>query len=398
MKFLVAFLACCSLAVGAAAQTLPSEPLSMGGGRVVLGGDVAASVGPEDPGFFNYSDYEHSTLRELRVGVSALVRATDRISFLGEFRSENLHQMTPFALYARVRPFAQRRLDVQFGRIPPTFGRFTRQAYSRDNPLVGYPLAYQYLTSLRADAAPADPDELLRMRARGWLSSFSVGDTTPARGVPLVTAFTWDTGVQLTTGWRAVSVTGAITNGTPANPRVSDDNSGKQIATRLTVTPATGLIVGSSFARGQFLSRRVLSALSVENDAAFTQKAYGVDLEYSVGHWVARADGVLSEWRMPFRNLGTIETLRAFGLSVEGKYTFIPGAYAAARFDHLTFSRLTGRTQTLPCDAPVTRLEVGGGYYLQRNLVARASLQLNERAAGRVRQARFVAGQLLFWF
>ena len=43
----------------AAAQAIPSEPVTLGGGRVVIGGDVAIGVAPEDEGFFNYSDYEH---------------------------------------------------------------------------------------------------------------------------------------------------------------------------------------------------------------------------------------------------------------------------------------------------------------------------------------------------
>jgi len=34
-------------------------------------------------------------------------------------------------------------------------GAFARQAYGRDNLVIGTPLAYQYLTSLRPDALPA---------------------------------------------------------------------------------------------------------------------------------------------------------------------------------------------------------------------------------------------------
>ena len=154
MKRFALFLACLGMAGGASAQVLPSEPVTILSGRVVIGGDAAVSVASEDPGFFNYSDYEHSTMREIRLGVTASVRATDRVSFLGEVRSENFSHVSPFALYARIRPFPDRRLDVQIGRIPPTFGAFTRRAYGRDNPLIGYPLAYQYLTSLRADADP----------------------------------------------------------------------------------------------------------------------------------------------------------------------------------------------------------------------------------------------------
>src|SRR5207302_2619362 len=121
------------------------------------------------------------TLRELRIGLTASVRATDRISVLGELRMENFSQIQPFALYARLRPWPERRFDVQVGRIPPTFGNFTRQAYGRENPLIGYPLAYQYLTSVRPDSVPINADDLVRMRGRGWLSAFSAGNTTPDR-------------------------------------------------------------------------------------------------------------------------------------------------------------------------------------------------------------------------
>ena len=48
---------------------------------MVLGGDVAVSIAPEHPGFFDYSDYELNTLRKIRLGVTAVVRATDRCPF-----------------------------------------------------------------------------------------------------------------------------------------------------------------------------------------------------------------------------------------------------------------------------------------------------------------------------
>src|SRR5256886_9040457 len=67
--------------------------------------------------------------------------------------------------------------DIQAGRVPPTFGAFARRAYVSDNFLIGYPLAYQYLTSLRPDAVPANADELLRSEERRvgkeWRSRWS---------------------------------------------------------------------------------------------------------------------------------------------------------------------------------------------------------------------------------
>lgn len=399
MRVLGLFLLCCGLAAGAAAQTLPSRPFSIAGGRVVIGGEASVAISPEDLGFFNYSDYELSTLRELRLGMNAVVRATDRISVLGELRSQNLAHVTPFALYVRIRPFPSRRLDVQIGRIPPTFGSQTRHVYGRDNPLIGSPLAYQYLTSLRADAVPWSPDELLQMRGRGWLTSFSVGNTVPDRGVPLVSAFTWDTGVQVSTGWKILSIAGAVTNGTASNPRVSDDNTGKQLAGRVSVEPATGLVVGASFAHGAFLGRRVRSLLPEGDAHTFAQQVQGVDVEYSRDHWLVRGDTVLSQWEVPFASApGTPVELRALAVSAEGRYTFLPGMYGAARLEHLTFNRVAGSAGPMTWDAPVTRLEVGGGYYLRRNVIARMSLQFNERDGGRVTSSRLLAAQLLYWF
>ena len=72
-------------------------------------------------------------------------------------------------------------------------------------------------------------EELLGMRGRGWLANYTLGDTTPAPGVPLVSAFRWDTGVQAHAENDVVALTGSVTTGTLSNPRVRDDNSGRRL-------------------------------------------------------------------------------------------------------------------------------------------------------------------------
>jgi hypothetical protein len=72
--------------------------------------------------------------------------------------------------------------------------------------------------------------------------------------------------------------------------------------------------------------------------------------------------------------------------------------YAAARAEQLSFNRIAGATRTDTWDAPVSRIEIGGGYYLQRNLVAKLSFQRNVRDGGRVPEASLTAAQLHFWF
>jgi len=388
----------CAAAASASAQSLPAEPVSIGDGRVVLGSEVSGTFGSQDPGFFNFSDYEHSSLREFRASLSLLVRATERVSVLGEIRSANLGSPEAYALYARIRPFPHHRLDIQIGRIPPTFGTYSRLIYGRDNPLIGYPLAYQYLTSLRADAIPASADELLRMRGRGWLASYSLGDTTPARGVPLTSSLTWDTGVQVTSGWKALEVTGAVTNGTASHPLVTDDNHGKQVAARATLRLSPALVVGTSFARGAFVSRRALSAAGLPDTGEYNQRAQGVDASYQAGHLVLRGEVIGTAWRLPLLGEASGLDLKSAALSAEAKYAFLPGAYAAVRAERLTFNQVAGSRRTSTWDAPVDRVEVGGGYYFQRNLIGRVSLQFNQRDGGRVTSSTLAAAQLLFWF
>ena len=401
-----------ALALGAAgvagAQTLPSEPIVIGGGRLTIGGDVSATMScaqaeggsrcTEDTGFFNYTDYYHSSVRMLRVDVAAALTVTRHVSILGEVRSEDAGWPQPYALYVRVRPWVRHRFDIQAGRIPPTFGAFARRTYAADNLLIGYPLAYQYLTSLRPDALPADADELLRMRGRGWLSSFSIGERDADRGVPLVSAFRWDTGVQVHAGNDVVEGAAAVTAGTLANPLVSDDNSGKQIAGRVAVRPFTGLAIGASGARGPFPTRAALQSAGVDR-GTFAQSAWGGDIEYSRGYYLIRAEAVVSQWRLPIvRSPNLSLPLRATGTSVEGRYKIRPGLYAAARADHLGFSEITGSSGADAWDAPVTRVELGGGYAVQRNLLLKVSFQRNTRDGGRVTKLNVGAAQLVFWF
>jgi hypothetical protein len=393
-----------ALALGASqparGQTLPSGPIALADGRVTIGGDVSASFGQNDTGFFNYTDYEHSALRMLTIDLTASVKGGEHFTVLGELRSENVEAPQVYALYLRIRPWADRGFDVQAGIIPPTFGAFARRTYAEDNPLIGYPLAYQYLTSVRPDAVPVNADELLRNRGRGWQASYSIGNQTPDRGLPIASAFRWDTGVQVHAASDFMDVTASVTNGTISDPLFKDDNSGKQVAGRVAVHPTPGLIVGASAARGPFLSDSAArAAVGDGHDGEFTQTAFGGDIEYSRQYYLVRFETILSEWKLPAVQAPFIDVpLRALATYVEGRYKIRPGLYAAARLDHLGFNEITGSVTRETWDAPVTRVEVGGGYSLQRNLLFKLSYQHNTRDSSRVPMLNLAAAQIVFWF
>jgi len=401
------------------AQLLPQETVSLAGGRLTLGGEVTATVAPDDTGQFNYTDYERSALQLLRLGITASFRPIERIALVTELRAEGDTDggpwtALPFAAYVRVRPWKDRPFDIQAGRIPPVFGAAGRRIYANDNVLIGYPLAWQYLTVLRSDAMPSSADELIDARAAGWRPWYSVGASGYARGVPLTTAFRYDTGVQARVGGehQRVSVAAALTAGTLSSPGARATNGGPQVSTRLAVRPATGLILGGSFADGRFFaddlavplpsgsgSSSYTSTRTTTSTGRYHQQTWGADGEYSLGYFLARAELVTARWRLPAIGTSPIdEALRSTGVSVEGRYRIAPGITAGARVDRLSFSRLQGRYQNLPWDAPVTRVEAGVAWSATRNLLVRGSVQHNDRSRGKVRSSTLPALQVTVWF
>jgi hypothetical protein len=387
----------------AGAQVLPSTPISIDDGRIVIGGEASASIAPRDNGYFNYTDYDQNALRLLRLSLAAEWRVSGRVWILGDIRTENWNGVRPYGLYVRIRPWAGRSVDVQAGRIPPAFGAFAHRTYGSDNPLIGYPLAYQYLTALRPDAVPTSAADLAAMRGRGWYLTYPVGAPGGAHGVPLISAFRWDTGVQVRVGDGAVQLAGAVTNGTLSNPRTRDDNAGKQVSGRLLLRPVVGLEVGVSAARGAFLGRTATAALpEPQQSAAYAQQAIGADAEYSRDHWLVRGEAIVASWRLPVIAPPPIgDPLRALAVSIEGRYKVRPAWFLAVRADRLTFSSIAPAGPggaRVGWDAPVSRVEVGAGCYLRRNVVGKLAYQHNWRDARRSVTRGFAAAQILYWF
>ncbi len=389
----------------AAPQAWPEGPVSLAGGRVVLGGEATATVAPEDAGHFNHTDYERSALQLLRLGLTASARPTDRITLVAELRAEGDTAggdwtALPFAAYVRLRPWKDRPFDIQAGRIPPVFGAAGRRIYAADNVLIGYPLAWQYLTVLRSDAAPANADELIAARGHGWKPWYSVGSTY-GRGVPLTTAFRYDTGVEARLGNERspVSLAAALTAGTLSSPGARDSNGGPQVSARLAARPVVGLVVAGSYANGPFLADTVRRTLDAAGRGGDRQQTWGADAEYSFGHFLARTELVHARWRLPsMSGPAFTEPLTATGLSTEARYRVAPGVTLGARVDRLTFSRVRGSYETIPWDAPVTRVEAGVAWMATRWTILRLSVQHNARERGPRRTSTLPAAQVTLWF
>jgi hypothetical protein len=383
----------------ARAQYWPDRPVTFAGGRVLMAGDASGTFGSDDPGWFTYTDYETASLRRVRAGVTIEARPSRRLSFLAEIRAETGAGVVPYAWYVRVSPLKNGLLDIQAGRIPPVFGTYARRSYPQDNPLIGDPLGYQYLTSTRPDAVPANANQLLAMRGRGWLVKYPVGSAVAEPGVPVVAAGRWDTGVEVRVGTPRLEGAVAYTVGTLSYPLVRDDNHGRQLAGRVVWRPVPAFAIGASAAQGAFLSHDVLTARADIPDEQYDQRAVGLDGEASWGRWLLRGEIVANSWKLPPLDQPRItDPLGAVTGYLEAKIRMGPRLYVAVRGDQLRFSTIQGTAGAATWDADVARVEVGVGYTLRRGLLVKASMMNNWRDGGRIRQSRLAAAQALFWF
>jgi hypothetical protein len=378
----------CLIASGAASAR---ELFSAGSVRLSLGGEGSISIAQKDHGYFNEFEYGHSSLRLFRARLVGEARWGDHVAALGEARQENTDSPRLYALYVRLRPWTRGPLDVQAGQVPPLFGAYPRRAYGDDHPLIGEPLGYQYLLSLRPDTAPASLDDLIRVRGRGWRVHYS-GAATISSGLTPIQVQRWDTGVEARVSGARADFAAAVTQGSPSNPRVRDDNGGKCVTVRGTWRPGPGWVLGGSAASGRYLSRELEQDLGTR-----TQRALGADLAYSRGRLVVQTEAMRFSWAAPLPTPDDID-LPGFAALVEVRVKVWPGLSVAARADRLAFDRIPTSSGPQAWEYAVSRFEGGVAFTPRRHILLKAVYQYDRRAAGPNARQSFVAGQALLWF
>lgn len=395
-----------AVAAGAPAQPLPPGPFVFVDGRVTVSGDASVAFSTSDhETYFNYGDYQHDGMRLIRLGLAATLRAGPRVTAVADLRAEGGTadggwQGYPVKLYASVRPFASSSLSVAAGIVQPAFGAFMQRRYGADNLLIGYPLAYQYTTGVRADALPASVDEVLSNRARGWEPDYAGAVTYGMSGVPLVNPNGWRPGVSASAHGRTIAVSVAVTKGGLALPGRADGRSGWETTGRVEFRPTPGLALGVSGAHGSFIDERLapLVARALANRDP-RESALGVDAEYSEGYWLVRVEAVFTRRTYPVFSAPYLsDPLTAVGIDGEVRYKIRPGLYAAARVGRLSFGTVEGSRGPATWDADVTRLETGLGYFLSRNVLVKAVYQYNRRDSTESPSLGLVAAQAVVRF
>jgi len=397
MRGLPEFVLRAALALAAAAAPCrAAEVFQTGSVRLRLGGEASASIAEQDLGYFNNQEYDQNVLRLVRLRLTTELQLGHHLSVLGEARHTNRDTPRVYALYVRVRPWLKIPFDLQAGQVPPVFGAYPRRSYAADNPLVGEPLGYQYLTSLRADAAPARVADLLLMRGRGWRVRYPLGNTNAAPGLSAISTLRWDTGVQAHVESDVFEAAVAVTQGSPSHPVVRDDNGGKGLSARVAWRSGTGLTAGLSASRARYLDGDVERLVG---RGSRVQRALGTDVEYTRGRWRLRFEGFTSGWDLPVADAAVPDrTLTAWTAMAEVRVKLFPGWSVAGRADRLDFGGIDGGTGLTPWDHAMTRYEAGVNFTPHRHAVLKLAFQRDLRDGGSVRHYSFIVGQVLLWF
>jgi len=340
----------------------------------------------------NRTNYRDSGFDPVRARLFLDVPLSDRVAVFGQILFDDASSVPArtYGLYAMTSDFGVPGMTIEFGKIPLLFGTFAARTYENKNPFIAPPLVYQFHTSLRDDQLPVSPAALIAMRGRGQYGIFftdfhgnPAGSTRTTFGVPILYDACWDIGAAALGTWRRVEYGVGVTQGTVGVPNgTRDSNNARQVLGRVGVVPATGLRVSLSAAHGAYLSSSV-AALLPEGARAedYKQTAMAVSFDWSIGHAAFFAEAVDNAYESPWID----EDLETLAWYVEGKYTFLPGAYAAMRFDQLNFGEITYEDPDTfeirrgDWDQDVQRVETALGYWITSGFLTRLSVQLWDR-------------------
>lgn len=264
-------------------------------------------------------------------------------------------------------------LDV--GRFTSNFGRFAQRFLPMDNPLVGEPLLYTYRTNLPTSQVTASGDDLVAQRGLGNGRVQLAGYGDASEGLELVSSSWFYNGLKLSGHRKKLRYSLAVTNEPASGSNFFDANDNKAVTVHVAYKPMLALGIGLSASRGAYLDRGVFEAPQATGLRLgdFPESSLGVDVDYALGRFVFFSECVYKNWDSPTIPGG----LKAYGFFVEPRYKVLPGLYVALRAEHLQFDAIPVAGGRAPSDFDVSRLELGAGYTLERDLRVKASYQWN---------------------
>ena len=282
-------------------------------------------------------------------------------------------------------------LSFQAGKFATPLGNFVPRHDSLHNPLIRAPLPYDHVTTLGDNRAPPNNDVLVNRRDLDDLKHL---------WIPMIWGPVYGRGAMAFATIGKVDARLAFTNAAPSERPPEwewhhDTLNDMNWAARLGWSPFIGFKVGANASYGPYLRRLASPTIPGDNHSSdYAQKLYGIDLEYSIGHLVLFGEAFATEWEIPNIN----GDVRAYSYYAEAKYKLFPGFHVAARFGQIFFNKLRTTGGYWSWDRDTTRLEIGAGYFIQLNLLAKVAYEINsERGPDDVRDNVLAFSMTMEW-
>ncbi len=265
-------------------------------------------------------------------------------------------------------------VSAQVGKFATPIGNFVPRHDSMHNPFVRAPMLYDHVTTISDDGAPTDNDDLINARDE------LIGNEQKETWAPVIWGPSYGTGAMVFATVGRLDLRLALTNATPCErPEEWNWRGGKlrdmAWAGRVGWNPFIGFKVGVNAAYGPYYRDIALDSLPQgKHKSDYPQRLLGVDLEYSIGHFLLYGEGYLSQWAAP--NLGNDP--RTFAYYIEAKYKLFPGFYVAGRWNQMLFSKLTtGAGDSATWNRDAYRVQIAAGYFIEVNLLVKAEYDFN---------------------
>jgi len=261
---------------------------------------------------------------------------------------------------------------LQLGKFAAPIGNFIPRSMPRKNPLTTWPLVYDQVTTFmkKTDTTAT----LLARRDRPAVKDWRVPIYREVYGVGGMVFGTWS---SLTTSF-------AILNSAPATwafqwPLHAGDFRHPNYYLHAAYAVDPRLTVGASVSRGPYDRGDATTIPAGRDTGDFPQTLAGLDVHYALGAFEIFAEAFYTEFKSP-----RVDDLGLWSWYVEGKYTFLPGLFGAARLAQTIYGDADDAGGTArQWDRNVYRAEFGGGYFFTRNFFAKATMQLNYTSGGR---------------
>jgi hypothetical protein len=263
-------------------------------------------------------------------------------------------------------------LNVTLGKFAAPVGNWIPRHAPKDNPLTTAPLPYDQVTTFMqlSDTTAAVLNRRDRPDVKDWRvpiyrELYGVGGMASGQAGPVAWAV-------------------AVMNIAPADwvfdwNAHAGDFSSPNLYARAAWAVGPTLTLGGSWSRGPHSRDDADGVPSGREAGDFPQTLAGVDVQWSSGDWDVFAELYWSRIEAPL-----VEDLDLWAGYVEAKRTILPGLFGAARLGRMQFGEIEDAAgESRRWDRTSTRAELGAGYFFTRNMLLKATGQLNFQSGGR---------------